>query len=404
MNSHTFKVRFYLSTEQGKQGERMIHTRISLDGRRDYLTTTGIAVKPRQWNAKAEQVEACTGAGHLMNQRLKSLRQSIETVYREHERDETLSLATIKQAWVERQRAQGKPQGIASFFRQYLEDSREAMGKDTYRRMEQVATYFAQYLDYAYPGMDAGFGDIDQRMLQDFESYLCIHEGYAHARTIKNKVSILKNLMGAARELGMMERDPFEGYTIQTQLPIRAEHLTMEEIRRLRQATLDTPRLERVRDCFLFSCYTGLDYWEVRALTHEHLTELNGSTWIRIGGDKARHIPVLPYPAILIAKHATTGIGAPLLPMISQQKVNLYLKEIAKEAGIDKPMTYQLAVRTFVKIALATGVSTDTISQMLGKAMPQTKEHLRFMPDQIAKEMDMMASRIGQNPTEQPTR
>ena len=74
MNSHTFKVRFYLSTEQGKQGERMIHTRISLDGRRDYLTTTGIAVKPRQWNAKAEQVEARTGAGHLMNQRLNSLR------------------------------------------------------------------------------------------------------------------------------------------------------------------------------------------------------------------------------------------------------------------------------------------------------------------------------------------
>ena len=107
---------------------------------------------------------------------------------------------------------------------------------------------------------------------------------------------------------------------------------------------------------------------------------------------------------MLIAKHATTGIGAPLLPMISQQKVNLYLKEIAKEAGIDKPMTYQLAVRTFVKIALATGVSTDTISQMMGKAMPQTKEHLRFMPDQVAKEIDMMAARIGQNPTEQPTR
>ena len=92
------------------------------------------------------------------------------------------------------------------------------------------------------------------------------------------------------------------------------------------------------------------------------------------------------------------------MPMISQQKVNLYLKEIAKEAGIDKPMTYQLAVRTFVKMALATGVSTDTLHQMLGKAMPQTKEHLRFMPDRIAKEMDMMAARIGQNPTEQPTR
>ena len=85
------------------------------------------------------------------------------------------------------------------------------------------------------------------------------------------------------------------------------------------------------------------------------------------------------------------------MPMISQQKVNRYLKEIAREAGIAKPMTYQLAVRTFVKTALATGVSTDTISQMLGKAMSQAKEHIRFSPGRIAEEMDMMSARIGRN-------
>ena len=395
MTPHNFKVRFYLGAKQVGQDHRMIHVRIHLDGKRDYLTTTGIAVEAGQWKEKTEQVGGGTTAAHLMNQRIGNLRQSIESIYREQEHDEALSLATIKQAWHERQTLQDKSPGMTTFFRQYLEENREAIGKDTHRRMEQTANIFAQYLEDNYPGLNPGFGDIDHSMLHGFESYLSTREGYTQARTIKNKMSMMKNLMGAARELGMTGLDPFEGYTAQSQLPAKSAHLTIDELRRLRRATLTTPRLDRVRDCFLFSCHTGLGYREVRTLTREHIVERNGSTWIRIGEGNARHIPLSSYTSALIAKYATAERGSPLLPMISHQKVNRYLKEIAKEAGINKPMTYQLAVRTFVQTALAAGASTDTISHMTGKSVPQSHRQGSISTDRIAKDMYKMATHIG---------
>ncbi|MCQ2222046.1 MAG: hypothetical protein MJZ12_11660, partial [Prevotella sp.] len=129
-------------------------------------------------------------------------------------------------------------------------------------------------------------------------------------------------------------------------------------------------------------------------------TRLNGSTWILLKGeteDSPRYIPLLPYAATIIKKYSTDDEQAQLLPLISHQKTNLYLKEIAKVCEIDKTLTFQTAVQSFMKIALTAGASIDSVSHMLGKPLHHATPFARFSPERIEDEMAMFAARMGRD-------
>lgn len=398
---HTFKVKFYLRPEPNKDGKHTVQARIYLDHQRDYLSCTKVAVPSKSWNARLEKITSKTSEGRLMNHRLDNLRKQITDIYLQHEHDESLSVEFIKETYLAQTRERSGREGVCSFFFRYIEENEESMTKDYSRRLNIVADSFLQYVGYAYNTGDIDFEDIDQKMLNEFESYLIFTERYTHARTLNNKMSFLKTLLGAAKELGMMEQDPFEGYSSDSICPPKEETLTIEEVKRLRNADFKTKRLERVRDCFLFSCYTGLSYQELRSLTKDSLTRLNGSMWLLLTGvndDTHRYIPLLPYTTSIIKKYETDDKQTTFLPLISHQKTNLYLKEMAKECEIEKTLTFQTAVQSFMKIALSTGVSIDSISYILGKPLPFVEYYARFSPERIEDEMAMFAAKLGKIP------
>lgn len=382
----TFKVKFYLRPEPNKDGSHSVQARIYLDHERDYLTCTKVAVPQKSWNARLENVKSNTPEGHLMNHRLDNLRRQITDIYQQNKDNEHLSVGFIKETYLAMVKEKSGKEGVCTFFKKYIEENKETMTQDYHRRIVQVSNLFGQYVKYAYNTDDIDFADIDHKMLDEFESYLLFDEGYTHARTLKNKIGILKTLLGAAHELGMMEQDPFDGYESRNLCPPKAEFLTIEEVKRLKGATFDTKRLEKVCDCFLFSCYTGLSYQELRSLTKQDLTRLNGSTWILLKGeteDSPRYIPLLPYAATIIKKYSTDDEQAQLLSLISHQKTNLYLKEIAKVCEIVKTLTFQTAVQSFMKIALTAGASIDSVSHMLGKPLRHATPFTRFSPEGI---------------------
>lgn len=394
----TFKVKFYLRPEPNKDGSHTVQARIYLDHQRDYLTCTKVSVSEKSWNARLEKVTSNTPEAHLMNHRLNNLRKQIEDLYHLHENDERLSVGFIKETYLAMEKAMSGKEGVCTFFMQYIEETKETMTQDYHRRTVQVANLFGQYIAYAYNTDDIDFADIDKKMLDEFGSYLLYDEGYTHARTLRNKIGILKTLLGAAHELGMIEFEPFDGCCCHTLCPVKTESLTIEEVKRLKNAVFDTKRLEKVRDCFLFSCYTGLSYQELRSLTKQDLIRLNGSTWLLLTGqcdDSPRYIPLLPYTVTIIKKYSTDDEQAPLLPLISHQKTNLYLKEMAKVCEIDKLLTFQTAVQSFIRNALASGATIDSISHMVGKPLSQVEPYARFSPERIEEEMSLFASRMG---------
>lgn len=150
-----------------------------------------------------------------------------------------------------------------------------------------------------------------------------------------------------------------------------------------------------MRDIFLFSCYTGLAYADVKKLKRSEIViGVDGKEWIstsRQKTDTASNIPLLPQAIRLMNKykdHPQCADEDLLLPVLSNQKMNTYLKEIADACGIKKELTFHIARHTFATtVTLANGVSIESVSKMLGHTNIKTTQH-------YAKILDM---KVGQD-------
>ena len=162
-------------------------------------------------------------------------------------------------------------------------------------------------------------------------------------------------------------------------------------------------RLNQVRDVFLFSCYTGLAYADVNKLKRSEIsTGIDSQKWIfttRQKTDTASRIPLLPVALDLLKKYedypACINEGK-LLPVLSNQKMNAYLKEIADVCGIQKELTFHIARHTFATtVTLANGVSIESVSKMLGhKNIRTTQHYAKILDSTVSRDMDMLRGKM----------
>ena len=196
---------------------------------------------------------------------------------------------------------------------------------------------------------------------------------------------------------GWIVKDPFANFKITTQ-EVQREILTELELKEIANKYFNTDRLNHVKDIFVFSCYTGLAYADVKKLKRsEIIVGVDGEKWIftkRQKTDTASRIPILPMVATLIEKYKDDPqcINKDrVLPVLSNQKMNAYLKEIADTCGINKNLTFHIARDTFATtVTLSNGVPIETVSKMLGHTNLRTTQHYAKILDLKVSE-DMMA-------------
>jgi site-specific recombinase XerD len=164
-----------------------------------------------------------------------------------------------------------------------------------------------------------------------------------------------------------------------------------------------TDRLTQVRDIFLFSCYTGLAYSDVQKLRRSEIsTGIDGGKGIftrRQKTDTASRIPILPMAeAILLryADHPQCKAKDRVLPILSNQKMNAYLKEIADCCGITKRLTFHIARHTFATtITLSNGVPIETVSKMLGHRNLKTTQHYaKILDRKVSQDMQALKEKL----------
>ena len=155
-------------------------------------------------------------------------------------------------------------------------------------------------------------------------------------------------------------------------------------------------RLDRVRDLFIFSCYTGISYADIIALTKTNLMiGEDKNLWIITKRQKTGSpvkVPLLEKAEKILNKyedHPVTEVTQSLLPVISNEKVNLYLKEIADAAQIKKNLTFHMARHTFATtITLSNGVPIETVSKLLGhNKIATTQIYARVIDSKISTDM-----------------
>ena len=171
------------------------------------------------------------------------------------------------------------------------------------------------------------------------------------------------------------------------------EYLTREELTAFFKAKLSSEHLEKVRDVFVFSCFTGLAYIDVAGLTQDNIRKsFDGNLWIMTKRQKTNtdvNVPLLDIPKMILKKYKGKLPNGKILPVISNQKLNAYLKEIADVCGIKKNLTFHLARHTFATTTtLSKGVPIETVSKMLGHTNIETTQiYARITNSKIGSDM-----------------
>ena len=184
--------------------------------------------------------------------------------------------------------------------------------------------------------------------------------------------------------------------------------LTLDEIETIENKEFKMPRLQHVRDLFIFSCYTGLAYADVMNLTSRNIVlGMDRERWIYTSRQKTEsqvRVPLLPKALAVIEKYKddpqTVNSGY-LLPHFSNQKLNSYLKEIADVCGIQKNLTFHLARHTFATtITLTNGVPIETVSKLLGhSSIKITQIYAKVVENKICEDMNMLKTKLTKRPS-----
>jgi site-specific recombinase XerD len=199
-----------------------------------------------------------------------------------------------------------------------------------------------------------------------------------------------------------LKHDPFIGFKLAKKEVVRVP-LTQGEVDKIDEKVFGSERVNIVKDIFLFSCYTGLAYIDVKKLKRSQIvTGVDGEKWItsnRQKTDTPINIPLLPKAIEIVDRynhHPKCQNAGVVLPVSSNQKMNEYLKEIADLCGISKRLTFHIARHTFATtITLTNGVPIETVSKMLGhKSLKQTQHYAKIVDTKISQDMQVLKEKL----------
>jgi integrase len=201
---------------------------------------------------------------------------------------------------------------------------------------------------------------------------------------------------------GWLAKDPFAGITLSLK-EVDRPYLTEAELKKLMEFQSPFERLNKVRDFFVFSCFTGLAYIDVKQLRRCEIEHNEGNYWIRTRRQKTgarANIPLLNIPMEIIRKYSILEALQQedlVLPMPSNQKINAYLKELADLCGITKTLSFHIARHTFATtVTMMNGVPIETVSKMLGhKNITSTQHYARIVDQKVGEDMQLLSQRLG---------
>lgn len=207
-----------------------------------------------------------------------------------------------------------------------------------------------------------------------------------------------KKVINQALALSWLDKDPFINYKSKLEVVDR-ECLHEHELKVLLNKEFSISRLEQVKDTFLFCCFTGLAYADIKKASPENLIKgFDGSEWIQVNRTKTNSlskIPVLPVSKAILEKYKTHQYCIKynkILPVLSNQKMNAYLKEIADLCGINKNLTSHVARHMFATtVTLTNKIPIETVSKMLGhKSIKTTQQYSKVLDVKVADDMNIL--------------
>lgn len=392
MNNNKINILFYLNKVRlNKQNRAPIKCRLTFLGKRKTFST-GLFISPQYWNSKQQKVKPPNPDNNYINTQLSLVSQKIneaflflqvsniifdvEDIYLQYKGENIKTHKTLLEVFKLHNVRMNKLVGV-----EYT--------NSTYRKFIEARKHTANFIKHQYNKNDILLESIKMNFLKDFDYYLKSELGHKQI-TINKSVQRVRKIIKLAIAEGYLQKDPFILYKPK-RYETKVVFLTNEELKALEDYQFAQSRLSQVRDMFVFCCYTGLAYAEMSNLSSDHLIKgFDSSIWIRMFRQKTNStvsVPLLSKASDILDKYRTNNR---VLPIISNQKFNSYLKEIAVIVGIEKRLTHHIARKTFATtVLLFNEVSMEIVSELLGHSKMQItqKHYAKVVQKSISQEM-----------------
>jgi site-specific recombinase XerD len=379
-----------------------IYTRVTVNAKR-FEFSTNKYINPDKWSSEGNKVKGTTEEARTINSHLDYLKNQVLgaekklfkkdiSVTSENLKNELFGLSETKRM-------------LVPIFQDHNNKIKELIGKEyAYGTLERYTTslkHTIEFMQWKYNVSDIDITKIDHAFITDYEFWLRSVRNCANntaVKYIKNFNKIIKICLAN----DWLDKNPFANYKSKVK-EVERVYLTEAEIQSIIEKDFKTERLSLVRDIFLFSCFTGLAYIDVKNLTKSHISfGIDGEKWIfthRQKTESASKIPILPVTQMIIDKysdHPQCNNEDKLLPILSNQKMNAYLKEIAGVCEIDKELTFHIARHTFATtVTLTNGVPIESVSKMLGhKNLRTTQHYAKVLDRKVSDDMKVLKDKF----------
>ena len=396
----TFMVR---KSQQKRTGEVPIFARITISGQRTEFNINR-SVDPENWNTSRGMAKGRSKKDIELNKYLDSIRVRMSEIHAHLLQDEAvINPLILKQHFLGN--IEG-PKMLCAVFRDVIGQYRDKLErgdicKSTYLRWERCEKYLSEFLAHREGVADIPIKKLTSGMIDDFEHFLRVNKENGNNAAVKY-IRYLKKVTRVAIANKWLSEDPFIDKRY-TRTVANREALTEKEVKSIMALNLTAlPRLDQVRDIFIFCCFTGLAFVDISTLTRNQIIEdEHGECWIRKNRQKTDElscIPLLDIPRRIADKyknHPTVIAKGVVLPVISNQRMNSYLAEIATLAKVHKHLTTHIARHTFATVSLRNHVPLETISKMLGHSDIQTTQiYAKMVDEAISEDMRKMRDKF----------
>lgn len=406
----TVSVLFYIKRAKvNNEGICPIYVRVTIQSKR-FEFSANKYVNPERWSVEGTKVKGGNEETRTINSHLDYLKnQVLEAEKRLFKKDIKVTSEILKKELF----------GIAEskrmlipIFQDHNNRIKELVGKEyapgTLERYKTSLSHTIEFLEWKYKISDIEINKIDYAFVTDYEFFLRSVRNCANntaVKYIKNFNKIIKLCLAN----DWMDKNPFANYKSKVK-EVERVYLSEEEIQSIINKDFKNERLSLVRDIFLFSCFTGLAYIDVKNLTKSHISiGIDGDKWIfthRQKTETASKIPILPVTQMIINKYADHPQSVnedKLLPILSNQKMNAYLKEIAAVCEIEKELTFHIARHTFATtVTLTNGVPIESVSKMLGhKNLRTTQHYAKVLDKKVSEDMKILRDKFSLTPIQE---
>jgi len=383
-----------LANRKNSKGKAPIYVRITVDGKQVHLST-GEFIDPGTWDVKVGRVRGRGRKAALINGRLDKLFNKIIKVRNDLEiDDEEITSQAIKN----KLSGKGKKQmTLMEAFGFHNERIKGLIGSEysqaTYDIFERTKSQVSEYTKYQYGSTDIPLKKLDHAFITGYDYYLRTERSNDNNTVYKN-ISRLKSVINLAINHSWLSQNPFKNHKI-SKIKKDIIFLDEDELKAIEEKDFTIERLAAVKDVFVFCCYSGLAYNEVQELEPSNITKgIDGEDWIvmkRKKTNKQFKIPLLPVAKDLIEKYKKDPLAinrGKCFPVLSNQKMNAYLKEVADLCKVEKELTTHIARKTFATtVTLLNDVPIETVSEVLGHS------NIRITQEAYGKIVDKKVSR-----------